>query len=260
MFLATNSEARNNAIDRSGANRSAQRYRICIVEDDEQMRRLLRTIFEGADYAVIEAATGMAALKIINTQQVDLVTLDLTLRGEDGLALAAQIRATSDVPIIMVTARAEDIDRIVGLEIGADDYIVKPFNPREVVARVRAMLRRMNRTKSKPLRGPRDQQSFGDWTIDFDGHELRDAAGKACPLTTAEFRLLEAFVRHAGRVLSRDFLIDAVGGIDAEPLERSIDTTVSRLRRKIECKGGAPRFIKTVRGAGYRFTGDLKSN
>lgn len=199
----------------------------------------------------------MAALKILSAQPMDLVTLDLTLRDEDGLALAGQIRAVSDVAIIMVTARAEDIDRIVGLEVGADDYIVKPFNPREVVARVKAVLRRTNRPARTPRPELRERQAFGNWTIDFQGHELRDSNGSVCPLTTAEFRLLEAFVRHAGRVLSRDFLIDAIGGIDAEPLERSIDTTVSRLRRKIERGAAAPTFIKTVRGAGYRFTGQL---
>lgn len=237
---------------------AARRPRICVVDDDDHMRRLLRNIFEAARYAVSEAATGPAMLKLINTQPVDLVTLDLTLGDEDGLALAGQIRAISDVAIVMVTARSEDIDRIVGLEVGADDYIVKPFNPREVVARARAVLRRSNRALKKPRRGHREQQAFGNWIIDFDAYELRDRNGRVCPLTTAEFKLLVAFVRHAGRVLSRDFLIDAVGGIDAEPLERSIDTTVSRLRRKIE-PDGAPKFIKTVRGTGYRFTADLGS-
>lgn len=237
---------------------AARRPRICVVDDDDHMRRLLRNIFEAAGYAVSEAATGPAMLKLINTQPVDLVTLDLTLGDEDGLALAGQIRAISDVAIVMVTARSEDIDRIVGLEVGADDYIVKPFNAREVVARARAVLRRSNRALKKPRRGHREQQAFGNWIIDFDAYELRDRNGRVCPLTTAEFKLLVAFVRHAGRVLSRDFLIDAVGGIDAEPLERSIDTTVSRLRRKIE-PDGAPKFIQTVRGTGYRFTADLGS-
>lgn len=259
MCLAANSDTRDIAESRRAGIQSTRRPLICIVEDDEHMRRLLRNIFEGAGYAVSEAATGAAMLKILNTQNVDLVTLDLTLRDEDGLALAGQIRAFSDVAIIMVTARAEDIDRIIGLEIGADDYIVKPFNGREVVARVRAVLRRSNRKTTTPRPRHRRQQSFGDWIVDFDGHELRDRSGTVCSLTTAEFKLLEAFVSHAGRVLSRDFLIDVIGGIDAEPLERSIDTTVSRLRRKIEREASAPKFIKTVRGAGYRFTADLAS-
>ena len=257
VFLPTSSQGQDGAAARTTGGQSARRSRICIVEDDDNMRRLLRTIFEGAGYAVAEAATGTAALKILSVQPIDLVTLDLTLRDEDGLALAGQIRAVSDVAIIMVTARAEDIDRIVGLEVGADDYIVKPFNPREVVARVKAVLRRINRISRTSRPEQRDRQAFGDWTIDFEGHELRDSNGTVCPLTTAEFRLLEAFVRHAGRVLSRDFLIDAIGGIDAEPLERSVDTTVSRLRRKIERQAAAPDFIKTVRGARYRFTGHL---
>lgn len=254
------SDARDTADEGRALGRTAQRPRICIVDDDEHMRRLLRNIFESADYAVAEAATGTVALKILGSQQVDLVTLDLTLRDEDGLALAGQIRAVSDVAIVMVTARAEDIDRIIGLEVGADDYIVKPFNPREVVARVRAVLRRLHRANGSSPRRSRNRQAFGDWIVDLDGHELRDCNGVVCPLTTAEFKLLEAFLRHAGRVLSRDFLIDAVGGVDAEPLERSIDSTVSRLRRKIERAGGAHHLIKTVRGAGYRFTADLNSD
>lgn len=250
------SKQRIDDIEPSSVAPSARRSRICIVDDDTQMRRLLRNVFERAGFNVCEAATEAQMLKALKSQTVDLITLDLTLRDEDGLTLARQVRTFSDVPIIMVTARAEDIDRIVGIEIGADDYIVKPFNAREVVARVRAVLRRSGgRKRSRAVAS--DQVTFGDWVVDFDGHELRTRKGKVCPLTTAEFKLLEAFLRHAGRVLSRDFLIDAIGGIDAAPLERSIDTTVSRLRRKIERDAAAPAYIKTVRGAGYRFTGAI---
>lgn len=217
------------------------------------MRRLLRNVFERAGFGVCEAATEAQMLKALKTLAVDLITLDLTLRNEDGLTLARQVRTFSDIPIIMVTARAEDVDRIVGLEIGADDYIVKPFNAREVIARVRAVLRRSGGRK-RTRSNARDEMAFGDWVVDLDGHELRSRKGKVCPLTTTEFKLLAAFLRHAGRVLSRDFLLDAIGGVNAESLERSIDTTVSRLRRKIERDAAAPVYIKTVRGAGYRFT------
>ncbi len=234
-----------------------RRARICIVEDDVAMRRLLRNIFERGGYAVSEAANDGELRTILKTQKIDLVTLDLTLPGSDGLSIARVVRTFSDVPIIMVTARAELVDRLVGLEMGADDYIVKPFNAREVVARVRAVLRRTSVRSEKSARGDGSEVRFGTWVLDVDGHELRSKRGTVCPLTTAEFRLLEAFVRHPGRVLSRDYLIDTVGGIDAEPLERSIDTTVSRLRRKIEKNPALPQFIKTVRGAGYRFTGHL---
>lgn len=219
------------------------------------MRRLLRNIFDRAGYSVSEAASYGELRAILASQKIDLVTLDLTLRDDDGLSIARQVRTFSDVPIIMVTARGEHVDRVIGLEIGADDYIVKPFNAREVVARIRAVLRRTSgRVRASQLGAGRDAR-FGSWVLDFDGHELRSKRGDICPLTTAEFRLLEALVRHPGRVLSRDFLIDTIGGVDAEPLERSIDTTVSRLRRKIEKDPASPQFIKTVRGAGYRFTG-----
>lgn len=217
------------------------------------MRRLLRTVLEDAGFLVSEAANEADVFRVLKAHSIALMTLDLTLRHEDGLAIARGVRARSDIPIIMITARGDDVDRVVGLEIGADDYIVKPFNNREVVARVRAVLRR-NAGGRRTEGGPGDAIRFGDWVLDCAGHELRTAAGDVCPLTTAEFKLLDVLVRHAGRVLSRDFLLDAVGGIDAEPLQRAIDTTVSRLRRKIEADADAPRYIKTVRGAGYCFS------
>jgi DNA-binding response OmpR family regulator len=237
---------------------TATRLRICVVEDDDRVRRVLRHIFEAAGYAVSEAASEAELLAILKSQKIALVTLDLTLRNEYGLSIARHVRSFSDVPIIMVTARGEDIDRIVGLEIGADDYIAKPFNGREVVARARAVLRRTQQRQSVAADAA-DEIRFGKWVFDMSGHELRTLNGQVCRLTSAEFKLLEAFVRHPGRVLSRDFLIDAIGGVNAEPLERSIDTTVSRLRRKIESDGSTPALVKTVRGAGYRFTGSVRS-
>lgn len=238
----------------SSLERSQAASRICVVEDDVRVRRLLRTVLETAGFAVSEAGSEAELKCILKAHAIGLVTLDLTLRNEDGIAIARNLRAVSDVPIIMVTARSEDVDRIVGLEIGADDYIVKPFNNREVVARVRAVLRRTEGRPQGALRNG-DEVRFENWVLDLAGHELRSLSGEICPLTAVEFRLLEALVRHAGRVLSRDFLIDAVGGIDAEPLQRSIDTSISRLRRKIEADQRTPRLIKTVRGFGYCFRG-----
>ena len=232
--------------------------RICVVDDDERIRRILRHIFETAGYAVAEAASEAELLGVLKSQNIALVTLDLTLRNEDGLSIARNVRSFSDVPIIMVTARGEDIDRIVGLEIGADDYIAKPFNDREVLARVRAVLRRTQPRPKTPAANA-DEIRFGNWVLDMSGHELRALDGQVCRLTSAEYKLLEAFVRHPGRVLSRDFLIDVIGGVNAEPLERSIDTTVSRLRHKIEIDASSPKLVKTVRGAGYRFTGTLRN-
>lgn len=218
----------------------------------------MRTVLEGAGFAVSEASSEAELKRVLSAHPIALVTLDLTLRNEDGLAIARSLRAIGNVPIIMITARSEDVDRIVGLEIGADDYVVKPFNNREVVARVRAVLRRSEARAQGPLRAP-DEVRFSGFVLDLAGHELRQASGALCPLTTAEFRLLEALVRNAGRVLTRDYLIDVIGGVDADPLQRSIDTTVSRLRRKIEADSGAPRLIKTVRGAGYSFKGRIEA-
>ena len=230
-------------IPRTGSSarpRATSKLRICVVDDDARVRRVLRHIFDAAGYAVSEAASEAELLAILKSQTI-----------------ARHVRTFSDVAIIMVTARGEEVDRIVGLEIGADDYIAKPFNGREVLARVRAVLRR---TEQRQRASPHDAGAlhFGDWVFDINGHELRTNKGVVCPLTSAEFKLLEAFVSHPGRVLSRDFLINAVGGVNAEPLERSIDTTVSRLRRKIEIDGALPSLVKTVRGAGYRLCSDTE--
>lgn len=233
--------------------------RIVVVDDDDHMRRLLRNVFEGGGYAVVEARTEAELMVALKARDVALITLDLSLRHEDGLAIARAVRAISDIAIIMVTARGEDVDRIVGLEIGADDYIVKPFNVREVLARVRAVLRRTASRGITGMAGEPDIVRFGTWTFDLAARELKSAEGEITPLTTTEFKMLHALVSHAGRVLSRDSLLDLVGGLDAAALERSIDTVVSRLRRKIEPDPSAPEFIKTVRGAGYIFTGKVRS-
>ncbi len=225
---------------------------IVVVDDDERVRRVLRSVLESAGFKVCEAANEADLMAALKAHKISLITLDLSLRHEDGLAIARSVRATSDVPIIMITARAEDIDRIVGLELGADDYIVKPFNVREVLARVRAVLRR-SEDHHRRERASSETVCFGDWTLSLASRQLTARAGQITHLTSAEFNLLAAFVRQPGRVLSRDYLIDCIGGIDAEPLERSIDTIVGRLRKKIESDPGAPQFVKTVRGAGYVF-------
>jgi two-component system OmpR family response regulator len=228
--------------------------RIAVVDDDERMRRLLRNAFEAGGYRVTEARNEAELMSVLKTNAVALVTLDLSLRHEDGLAIARAVRTFSDVPIVMVTARSEDIDRIIGLEIGADDYIAKPFNVREVLARVRAVLRRTSARPAYALRTENDVIRFAGFVADLAARELRTSAGRIIPTTTAEFRLLEAFATRPGRVLSRDSLIDFAGGVSAAPLERSIDTLVGRLRSKIETDRKSPQIIKTVRGAGYIFT------
>jgi DNA-binding response OmpR family regulator len=237
-----------------GGNSDPAVIRIAVVDDDDRMRRLLRNTFEAAGYRVAEARNQAELTSVLKTKSVALVTLDLSLRHEDGLAIARAVRTFSDVPIVMVTARSEDIDRIIGLEIGADDYIAKPFNVREVVARVRAVLRRTAVRSTHAIRADIEVLRFAGFVVDLAAKELLTTAGRVIPTTTAEFRLLEVFATRPGRVLSRGSLIDFAGGVNAAPLERSIDTLVGRLRGKIEPDRKSPQIIKTVRGAGYIFT------
>jgi DNA-binding response OmpR family regulator len=233
---------------------------ILIVDDEPEIRRLLRTCFEREGYAVVEAPDADAARTALDRGTVSLVTLDLTLGKDDGLRLAREIRAQRNVPIIMVSGKGDTVDRIVGLELGADDYIAKPFNLREVLARVRAVLRRHegNRSKSPAFGVPHEVYEFGGWKIDTTSRELRDETGGVRELTTAEYNLLEMFVRRPHRVLSRDEIMDLLKGHDYSPLDRSIDALVSRLRRKIESGTGAPAKIKSIRAVGYMFTCDVR--
>src|SRR5262245_17974802 len=235
---------------------------ILIVEDDAKVRLLLRRCFEGEGFRVGEARSGAEAVERLAAGSFDLVTLDLQLPDSDGFAVGREIRSRSAVPIIMVTGKGDTIDRVVGLELGADDYITKPFQLREVVARVRAVLRR---TAGGP-RGPTAGAPVGDADLAFDGRvlavpkrELRSAAGAACDLTTSEFDLLKVFATHANRVLSRDRIMDLLRGHDWTPTDRSIDNLVMRLRRKIEPDPEHPRLIKSVRGVGYCFTATVSS-
>lgn len=206
-----------------------------------------------------EADSG-AAVRKHDLDSVDLVTLDLSLGDDDGLEIARDIRSSSDTPIIMVTGKGETIDRVVGLEIGADDYIAKPFHLREVLARVRSVIRRTGGRKEAAASGraASDRYRFPGWEADFSKLELRADGGEPCDLTTGELKLLEVFVKHANRVLSRDQIMDMLNGHDWSPLDRSIDNQVVRLRKKIEPDPANPCLIKTVRGAGYKFVADVE--
>ena len=302
---------------------------IMVVDDDPEIRAILRECFALEGYGVSEAADGTEMRAALNAAPVDLITLDLNLRGEDGLTLAREIRAHSDIPIIMVTGKGDMVDRVVGLEIGADDYITKPFHLREVLARVRSVLRRSTGarnmtpvqeaaaqqaavatgstalsgadaqsaaqsnaaahrppaaaapdTGSQPLPPaplppdpsslspsslsqvpPHERYSFENWTLDVTSRELIDPDGKPCPLTTAEFNLLLLFVKRPHCALSRDVIMDGLKGHDWSPLDRSIDTLVGRLRKKIDPASapaaGSARLVKTVRGVGYMFAADV---
>jgi DNA-binding response OmpR family regulator len=232
---------------------------ILIVEDDPKVRLLLRRCFEGEGYRVSEASCGAEALRQLSAASFDLVTLDLNLPDGDGLGFGREIRARSEVPIIMVTGKGDTIDRVVGLELGADDYITKPFHLREVLARVRAVLRRAT-PASRPASGiDGERLVFEGWVLDLARRELISEAGQLCDLTTSEFDLLKTFATHAKRVLSRDQIMELLRGHDWTPVDRTIDNLVVRLRRKIEADPDNPRLIKTVRGVGYMFAADVTS-
>lgn len=242
---------------------------ILIVDDDPKIRALLRNVVEGDGFAVHEADCASETLAALEASPVDLITLDLHLGSENGLELAKEIRRHSDVPIIMVTGKDDVIDRIVGLELGADDYITKPFHIREVLARIRTVLRRSNHPAAQAPEIPDvstsdpDQETsayyrFDDLTAVPDRFELIDRDGADCGLTSGDFKLLTIFLERPKRVLSRDQLMDLIGGVEWSPLDRTIDNQVARLRKKIERDPSDPKIIKTVRGVGYTLACDVK--
>ncbi len=227
---------------------------ILVVDDDREIRDLLGKFLDKNGFRVTTAADGREMRRALDDWKIDLIVLDLMLPGEDGLTLCRNLRAESAVPVIMLTAMGEEVDRIVGLEMGADDYIAKPFNPRELLARIKAVLRR---AKDFPAVGNGNDEivlSFAGWSLDLEKRELYSSDGVLVPLSGGAFGLLAAFVTHPGRVLSRDQLLDMARGRDAQPFDRSIDVQVSRLRRKIEDDPKEPALIKTVRSGGYMFT------
>lgn len=225
--------------------------RILVVDDDPGMRTLLEAYLGDSGFAVDTAADGAAMWQRVAAGMPDAIVLDLMLPGEDGLSLARRLRGESNVPILMLSARGEEIDRVVGLEMGADDYLPKPFSPRELLARLRALLRRSQGANDAP---PRDASPyrFGPFQLDVASHRLT-RRGVEVKLSTAEFALLRIFVEHPLRVLSRDTLIDMLKGYERNPFDRSVDTRVTRLRRKIEAQPGEPVYVRTVRGEGYLF-------
>ncbi len=240
----------------------SQARSILVVDDEEPVRALLRDCFELEGYRVEEAADARSAMARLEGEPVQLITLDLNLGGDDGLELARQIRARCNVPIVMITGKGDTIDRVVGLELGADDYIAKPFHVREVLARVRAVMRRYDAIAvgeaTPPSRDVGEIWHFDGWTLDVSRRELRAGGGEVRELTTAEFDMLLMFVRRPSRVLSRDNIMDMLKGHEWSPLDRSIDSLVARLRRKVEELPDSPRLIKTVRGVGYVFAGEVR--
>ncbi len=224
---------------------------ILIVDDDREIRSLVAQFLKKHSYRVTAAADGREMMRLMEKGRFDLVVLDLMLPGEDGLSLCRRVRAKSSLPIIMLTAMGEETDRIIGLEMGADDYLPKPFNPRELLARIKAVLRRAADRGPAVLSSDVAAHVFDGWRLDTVKRELRAPDGALVPLTAGEFELLAALVERAGQVLRRDQLLDLTRGRDAAPFDRSVDVLISRLRRKIEIDPKEPSIIKTVRGGGY---------
>ncbi len=226
---------------------------ILVVDDHEDIRGPLVKYLEKNNMRTSGAANAQEARQMLKSAAPDLVVLDVMMPGEDGLSLCRHLRETTDLPVILLTAMAEDTDRIVGLEMGADDYVTKPFNPRELLARIKAVLRRATAVP-KPKEADADAHiRFERWTLDTARRELTDTDGIAVPLSTAEFRLLNVFIQRPGLVLNRDQLLDLTAGRDAQAFDRSIDNQVSRLRKKIEADPKRPSIIQTVWGGGYKF-------
>jgi len=232
---------------------------ILVVDDDDDIRSLLTRFFVQYGYTVDAASDGMEMLRKLAAHQADLVILDVMLPGEDGFTLCQHLRASSAVPIIMLTARKDDTDRVVGLEIGADDYLGKPFNARELLARVRAVLRRTgDRPRSAAANSKRPILVFNRWRLDLARRELRSPDNLLVPLSGGEFDLLLTFVEHPQRVLTRDQLLNLARGVNHDSFDRSIDVQVSRLRRKLELDAKAPTLIRTIRNGGYMFTASVE--
>ncbi len=227
---------------------------ILVVDDDDKLRTLLIRYLSAEGFCVSGVAGGESMDSFLQQNPVDLMVLDLMLPGEDGLSIARRLRSTRDLPIIILSARGDEVDRIVGLEVGADDYLPKPFNPRELLARIRAVMRRLDhRPAPNESQTEEERYRFGEFTLDLQSHSLM-RGDEPIELTPGDFALLEAFVSRPNRVMSRDSLIEQLKGYERSPYDRSIDVRVTRLRRKIEPQPEHPQFIRTIWGKGYMFT------
>jgi two-component system phosphate regulon response regulator OmpR len=223
---------------------------ILVVDDDPDLRDLLGSYLGANGFSVASAGDGVAMWAALTHTPADAIVLDLMLPGEDGLALTRALRAKSSVPILMLSARGEELDRVIGLEVGVDDYLAKPFGPRELLARLRALLRRSQTVGADAA--ATETPSFGPFTLDTLSHRLlRD--GQEVPLTSADYELVAALLAHSNKVLSRDMLFDMLRGYERDAFDRSIDNRVARLRRKIERDPSAPAYIRTIRSEGYLF-------
>ncbi len=230
---------------------------ILVVDDHRDIRDLLARFLVKHGLRASVADSAAAARKLMQAADIDLVVLDIMMPGEDGLSLTRSIRETKDIPVILLTAMGEETDRIVGLEVGADDYVAKPFNPRELLARIKAVLRRAQTMPRAPESG-KGRIAFDRWVLDLGRRELIDEKDVSVPLSSGEFRLLAALLERPGMVLTRDQLLDLTRGRSAQPFDRSVDNQISRLRKKIELDPRNPRLIKTAWGDGYSFAGEIR--
>jgi two-component system OmpR family response regulator len=232
---------------------------ILLVDDARDIRDPLAQYLVKNGLRVTKAADAAEARQVLAAHAIDLILLDIMMPGEDGLSLAGFVRATTGTPVILLTAKAEETDRIVGLELGADDYVTKPFSPRELLARIKAVLRRSDGGGGRPVHAPdAEAYGFGPWVLRTGERELVGGDGVAVPLSTGEYNILLAFVTHPKRVLSRDQLLDLSQGRELAAFERSIDNHISRLRRKIEADPSDPKLIKTVWGGGYTLAAEVR--
>lgn len=223
--------------------------KILVVDDDPELTRLLQDYLGAQGYCVETAGDGVQMRRKLLEVHPDMLILDLMLPGEDGLTLCRNLRAVSRIPILMLTARGDDMDRIIGLEMGADDYLPKPFNPRELLARIKSILRRANESDSPAA--PAKALRFSGWTLDLSARNLVGADGLVIALSSGEFRLLQLLAETPNCVFSRDQLMDALAGRDAGPFDRTVDVMISRLRRRLGDDARDPALIKTVRSEGY---------
>lgn len=244
----------------------AEAVKILLVDDEATLREPLADYLTGQGFEVTQAQSAPRARSVLaeadsdpsGKARPDIVLLDIMMPGEDGLSLCRHLVETRDLPVIFLTAKTEATDRIVGLELGADDYVLKPFEPRELVARIRTVLRRIAKGGASEAADEDWLYIFEDWRLDPLKRKLTDPEGVTVPISTAEFRLLRAFLDHPRRVMDRDLLLDMVQGRTAHLFDRAVDNQVSRLRRKIETDTRNPHFIQTVRGGGYRFGAQVR--
>ena len=238
---------------------SANREHLLIVDDDKEIRNLLTDYLEQADYRVTAVGDGKAMRRVLEANRIDLVILDLMLPGEDGLTLCRELRSKANLPVLMLTARGDEVDRIIGLEMGADDYLAKPFNPRELLARIKSVIRR---AQALPTNMESDKQRnvcFAGWTLGVATRNITAADGLVVPLSGAEYRLLRVFLDHPQRVLAREQLLELANGREAILFDRSIDVLVGRLRKRLRDDSREPVLIKTVRGEGYVLATSVES-